>query len=94
MIAALGDVKFPHVLDNDATCVCCGFDGAEWHHWRHSTHEGQALQTPQPLCITSVYLRDQRIAAAKRQGLFDEPDRGSEDPLENYYDESAWDYLP
>lgn len=86
MSAALGNESFPHVLDNDATCVCCGFDGAEWH--------SLGRQTPQPLCITSAYLRDQRIAAAKRQGLFDEPDHGSEDPLENYYEESAWDYLP
>lgn len=21
-----------HLFDDDATCVLCGFDGAEWHH--------------------------------------------------------------
>lgn len=85
----------PHVFDNDATCVCCGFDGAEHSHWRNYTHEGRALQTPAPLCITSEYVRKQRIDAAKRQGLFDEPDyEFSDDPVTNDYEESAWDHLP
>lgn len=39
-----------HEWDDDATCVRCGFDGAEWHWWRYSTHEGKAMQTPMPWC--------------------------------------------
>lgn len=31
-----------HEFDDDACCIHCGFDGAEWHHWKHYTYEGQA----------------------------------------------------
>ena len=40
----------PHTYDEDAVCIHCGFDGAEWHHWRFNTHEGHAMQTPAPSC--------------------------------------------
>lgn len=29
----------------------CGFDGAEWHHWKHHTYEGKAHpEVRKPLC--------------------------------------------
>lgn len=34
--------RYAHVYDGDAVCVVCGHDGAEWHHWKHSTYEGIA----------------------------------------------------
>jgi hypothetical protein len=41
-----------HQLDDDACCIVCGFDAAEWYWWRYSTDEGRALMTPIPFCIT------------------------------------------
>ena len=32
-----------HEFDEDATCIHCGFDGAEWHWWKTNTYEGRAL---------------------------------------------------
>ncbi len=26
-----------HYFDEDAVCVDCGFDGAEWHYWCRRT---------------------------------------------------------
>jgi len=31
-----------HAYDIDCTCVVCGFDGAEFHWWKHHTYEGKA----------------------------------------------------
>jgi hypothetical protein len=39
-----------HRWDEDCVCVNCGFDGAEWWHWRHMTYEGKASTLKQPLC--------------------------------------------
>lgn len=30
-----------HDYDDDAVCTKCGFDGAEWQHWRSMTYEGR-----------------------------------------------------
>ena len=46
----LAALKRLHDWDDDGCCVHCGFDGAEWHHWRYSTYEGRAKQTPIPPC--------------------------------------------
>lgn len=36
-----------HEYDDDCVCVKCGFDGAEWAHWRRSVgYNGMA----QPKC--------------------------------------------
>lgn len=43
-------LKRLHDWDEDGCCRHCGFDGAEWHHWRHNTYEGRAMQTPIPPC--------------------------------------------
>jgi len=61
--------RFAHEYDNDASCIYCGFDGAEYHHWRYNTYEGLAMKIPAPLCITpneketimnSTYITDMR----------------------------------
>lgn len=39
-----------HEYDDDGCCIHCGFDGAEWHHWRYNTYEGVAMKTPAPPC--------------------------------------------
>lgn len=42
-----------HEYDEEAVCVYCGFDGAEWHWWRYSTYEGRAADAEQqrvPAC--------------------------------------------
>lgn len=39
-----------HEFDEDAVCIHCGFDGAEWSHWKHNTWEGKASDAKQPLC--------------------------------------------
>lgn len=40
-----------HSFDDDAVCTDCGFDGAEWAHWRHHTYEGKAQPNARPpLC--------------------------------------------
>ena len=36
----------PHQFDDDAVCTVCGFDGAEWQHWKTQTYEGRALAGP------------------------------------------------
>ena len=41
-----------HEFDDDACCIHCGFDGAEWHHWKHNTYEGRAQPDAKaPLCV-------------------------------------------
>lgn len=43
--------KTGHEWDDDAVCIHCGFDGAEWHHWKHHTYEGKAQpEAKPPLC--------------------------------------------
>ena len=37
-----------HEFDDDAVCVKCGFDGAEWHHWKFTTYEGQSQPEVKP----------------------------------------------
>lgn len=40
-----------HEWDDDGCCIQCGFDGAEWHWWKHSTYEGRAKpDAKQPPC--------------------------------------------
>lgn len=39
-----------HEWDDDACCVHCGFDGAEWWHGKHRTYEGRASNETMPLC--------------------------------------------
>lgn len=40
-----------HEWDDDGCCIHCGFDGAEWHWWKHSTYEGRAQpEARMPLC--------------------------------------------
>ncbi len=42
-----------HIFDQDGTCLICGFDGAEFHHWKTSTYEGKASpEVKQPECKT------------------------------------------
>ncbi len=41
-----------HEWDEDACCIHCGFDGAEWWHWKRNTYEGRAnTEAKPPLCI-------------------------------------------
>lgn len=47
-----------HRFDEDAVCKICGFDGAEWAHWKRSTFEGQASDTKRPLCTQPGLDRD------------------------------------
>ena len=40
-----------HDFDDDCCCTKCGFDGAEWHWWKHSTYEGRAQpEAKMPRC--------------------------------------------
>ena len=43
----------PHEFDDDACCIHCGFDGAEWAHWKRNTYEGKASDARQPLCLAA-----------------------------------------
>ncbi len=43
-------VKYKHQYDEDACCIKCGFDGAEWSHWKHHTYEGKASDEKYPIC--------------------------------------------
>ena len=36
------DEQRHHEWDDDGCCIHCGFDGAEWHWWKHDTYEGRA----------------------------------------------------
>lgn len=43
-----------HEYDDDACCIHCGFDGAEWHWWKNSTYEGRAQpEARRPLCLVN-----------------------------------------
>lgn len=40
-----------HEWDDCGCCLYCGFDGAEWYWWKHSTYEGRAQPNAcQPKC--------------------------------------------
>lgn len=39
-----------HDFDDDCVCIKCGFDGAEWSHWKKWTYEGKASDAKQPRC--------------------------------------------
>lgn len=39
-----------HRFDDDGVCTRCGFDGAEWHHWKTQTYEGRSSIVSLPLC--------------------------------------------
>lgn len=39
-----------HEYDDDGCCIHCGFDGAEWWHWKRNTYEGQGSDLEQPEC--------------------------------------------
>jgi hypothetical protein len=46
------DERLAHQFDDDGCCTRCGFDGAEWHWWKHSTYEGRAQPDAKiPKCI-------------------------------------------
>jgi hypothetical protein len=64
-------VDTPHTWDEDAVCVHCEFDGAEWHHWKRSTYEGQASSLVLPACsVYSAELRKSNVVRAERAGRF------------------------
>lgn len=42
-----------HEFDGDCVCMRCGFDGAEWWHWKKFTREGSASDAKQPQCTVS-----------------------------------------
>ena len=48
----MNDEQARHEFDEDACCVHCGFDGAEWHHWKYNTYEGRASESVKRLCCT------------------------------------------
>lgn len=44
------DTNPQHEWDDDACCIHCGLDGAEWHHLnRYARHSGDS-RDPMPLC--------------------------------------------
>ena len=43
-------VRKGHRFDDDAVCIHCGFDGAEWWHWKRNTYEGRASELSEPDC--------------------------------------------
>jgi hypothetical protein len=52
-----------HVWDEDAVCIRCGHDGAEWHWWKHHTYEGQAqTDATEPLCSGRFMTYERAIA--------------------------------
>lgn len=44
-----------HKFDEDAICEYCGFDGAEWWHWKHNTYEGKSSDAKQPECLQNNF---------------------------------------
>ena len=50
MISNKGINMTGHLFDDDCVCVDCGFDGAEWHHWKTCTYEGKASDAKKPIC--------------------------------------------
>jgi hypothetical protein len=41
----------PHDYDDDAVCVICGFDGAEWVHYRNTRHPDDRDGERAPECM-------------------------------------------
>lgn len=41
-------LRCPHEYDDDAVCIHCGFDGAEW--WALNGMEEPELREPRPEC--------------------------------------------
>ncbi len=39
-----------HHFDEGCVCSRCGFDGAEWHWWKHNTYEGRDSDAKEPEC--------------------------------------------
>lgn len=81
---------YAHVYDGDAVCVVCGHDGAEWHHWRHSTHEGIASPgAREPSCKREATQAE--IAQARHSFEEAEADRAFYSP-DDFSGE--WDDIP
>jgi len=54
-----------HDFDEDGCCIHCGFDGAEWHWWKHSTYEGQSRPDARmPRCNRYSFYRRKPNAAS------------------------------
>lgn len=49
--------QYQHEWDEEGICVHCGFDGAEWWHWKHMTYEGKASEEKQPLCTKATEIK-------------------------------------
>ena len=57
--APASEKPLPHEFDDDACCIHCGFDGAEWHHWKNHTWEGKGQPDAKPpLCVWPRHLRE------------------------------------
>ena len=55
-----------HDFDDEGACAFCGFDGAEWNHWRYQTYEGRAQpEARMPRCVTR---REHEFMETMRQG--------------------------
>ena len=53
-----------HEFDDDGCCIHCGFDGAEWHWWKHSTYEGKAQpNAKRPQCLVNGLPRTSKNTA-------------------------------
>lgn len=52
--------RLPHEYDDDAVCIHCGFDGAEW--WALYGMEEPELRAPKPECSE----RNPEAAALRR----------------------------
>lgn len=47
-------MPYHHHFDSDCVCHLCGFDGAEWDHWKKHTYEGKAQpDIKEPICPNS-----------------------------------------
>ena len=59
--------RLPHILDDDAVCVLCGFDGAEWWHLKqcHNPEGHPDLGPRAPECTAP--LNDKRRAEAEAE---------------------------
>ena len=43
--------RLPHDFDDDGVCTRCGFDGAEYIHWKKYTAEGRSSGAEVPSCV-------------------------------------------
>jgi hypothetical protein len=53
--------QYRHEFDDDAVCIHCNFDGAEWSHWKRNTYEGRASDAKAPLCERRQTWADQLL---------------------------------